>query len=817
MPRFLADLRHSWRRTLQRPGATLSIIALLALGTGGVTAVFNPIYSTLFAPIPFPQPEQLVRIGSVGGNIPLINDRTGGFYEEETLSRVFSDLAAYLPDDSNIPYRMPDTDKLIYPNRLEVTENFFETLGVKPIAGSSCVGKAGGRPAPGVEQNWVVSHRFWRNELNQKPDAIGSHLADKTIVGIMPEGFNFPFDVDIWMCRGVNWNYVPSNHSTTQYIGRLRPGISAVQAAEILQPSVPSIRSSHGWDAHTNVRIRLESLQTYLYGDQRPLLKMFGAAAILFLLLVCTGVINLLIAQGLKRKQEIATRLIFGATRGNLIFQLLRETLPLIAVGGLTGLWLSEIASAWIWTQSPALRGGAVDVPVKMAFWAALMLVVTLIGGLIPAFYATGLDLNTWLKSASSGGRRLFSTQEFLVGVQLSLALALLIGMGLVIRGMMFNIDIPAGWQSRDIAMVSVLHGGSGIGIQREATSFAILNEEIMRELNAMPEVLTSGVLHPVPFSKQAFRLNTAAGMNVSKTKPAAFTGPSEIDPLVTINYVMSDGFAVLGIPLIAGRHLTEADSGAWTLPNAERVPAIINQALAQYMWPEENPLGKMLYDVNTMNGASYEIVGVVRNYHQIPGNRDFVPAIYFHGYGSSSVAPSFLVKLRQGASFQSFNSNARLKLSGGFALSWIDVRPMSTLVRDATANQRLAIQLLSCFAVLGVFVSGLAVYATATLAAAARTRETGIRMAIGAQVRDILRLAFWRGFRAILLGLPFGLFMAWILSRILSVYLVQVNVGDPLIWVISCAILLVITTIAALIPALRAVRVNPLDALRNE
>ena len=201
-----------------------------------------------------------------------------------------------------------------------------------------------------------------------------------------------------------------------------------------------------------------------IYGDQRPMLRMLGTTAILFLALVCAGVVNLLIALGARRKQEIATRLVYGATRGNLIFQLLRETLPLVVIGGIAGWWLSEVSGALMWAQMPALRNGAVAVPVKIAFWAALVMVVTLIGGLIPSLYATSLDLNTYLKSADGGKRRFLPAQEILVGVQLSLALALLIGVVVLLRSMMFNVDIPIGWASRDIAVVSVIHPRTDFG-----------------------------------------------------------------------------------------------------------------------------------------------------------------------------------------------------------------------------------------------------------------------------------------------------------------------------------------------------------------
>ena len=815
---LLADLLYAWRRARRQPGVTLSIILLLALGMGGITTVFNPIYSTLFTPLPFPQPEQLMRIG---GGIPLFKTSTGSFDHEETLGRVFSNTAAWYQYKAKIS--IPDTGAQLDVNALRVSEGFFETLGVKPLIGNlnSFEDRVG----------FIVSHRFWSNTLMQKNDAVGSRILPVSdgnplpidsgmipIIGIMPEGFNFPFDADIWQWRRNGTTFIDRNfNAEINFTGRLRSGIYPEPAAEELRSintdiNIVDVISGTGITRSGDGPI-LQPLQTFLYGDQQPMLKMLGAAAILFLALVCAGVINLLIAQGLRRKQEIATRLIHGATRRNLVFQLLRETLPLVIIGGLAGWWLSEITGALMWAQMPALRSGAVAVPVKMAFWAALVMIVTLIGGLIPALYATGLDLNTYIKAADGGQRRFFSAQEFLVGVQLSLALALLIGVGVLIRSMMFIVDIPIGWSSRDMAVVSVTHP---FNLSLSALArVPVINGDIRRELSAMPEVIATGMFSPIPFSPAAIITGTT-GANLYKTLPQGSKwGNGDISP-VTVG-VSPGGFNMLSVPLVLGRDFTEADvsnllnqilSGK---PDRYVTVTIVNQSLAERLWPGENPIGNILYD---MSRHSYEVVGVVRNFHHIPGNRDFIP-MRFIPYANTVMNHEILAKLRPGTSFQSFHSNMRERLSG-FPLDWVGAKPLGEHVKDATANQRLTLQLLAGFAVLGIIVSGLAVYATAALAAAARTKETGIRMAMGATTWDILKLAFWRGIRAIIMGLPLGLFLAWILAKTLSGFLVQVNIDDPFAWIISCAILLALATVAALIPALRASRVNPLDALRD-
>jgi len=803
---LLADIRYAWRRARRYPGVSLSIIVLLALGMGGITAVFNPIYSTIFAPLPLPQPEQLMRIG---GNIPLFRTGTGSFEHEEVLGRLFSNMAAYSRYQTKI--RIPDTGKQVEINALNVTENFFETIGVKPLMGYDFFRNE-------QSSGFVISHRFWRDELAQKSDAVGSYLLSPggsqfLIIGVMPEGFNFPFDTDIWQWTksGTMWGI----SGGMDFIGRLRSGIPARMAAEELMAidnKSLMVDVALGRIIGSGEGPVLQPLQTHLYGDQRPMLRMLGTAAILFLALVCAGVVNLLIALGARRKQEIATRLVYGATRGNLIFQLLRETLPLVVIGGIAGWWLSEVSGALMWAQMPALRNGAVAVPVKIAFWAALVMVVTLIGGLVPSLYATSLDLNTYLKSSDGGKRRFLPAREILVGVQLSLALALLIGVVVLLRSMMFNVDIPIGWASRDIAVVSVIHPRT----ENEAGRLR-LNHDIKGELSAMPEVVSVGIVSPVPFSKTAI-INSSRPMFVYKDLPSQYrtSGLQDWDAEVDTTGISPDGFAVLGIPLVIGRYFTEADVS--NLIESRRVGkgsfasvAIINQTLAERLWPGENPVGNVFYNMNKVN---YEVVGVVRNFHHIPGTREFMPSMYIPE-AATVTNHDILVKLRSNTLFKSFHSNARQRLSG-FSLDWVEMKPLNEYVKDATANQRLMLQFLMGFAILGIIVAGLAVYATAILAAAARTKETGIRLAMGARTWDILKLAFWRGIRAILVGVPLGLFLALILCKFLSSALVHVNIRDPLAWLISCALLFAIAAGASLIPALRAIFINPTDALRD-
>lgn len=815
---FWTDLRYAWRAAKCSPGITLAIIVMLALGTGGVTAVFNPIYSTLFTPIPFPQPDQLVLIG---GDIPLYNGNFSRFEKESELKQIFSNLATYAPLPATRVV-ISDTGKNKEFTVVDVSTDFFETLGVQPLRGSDF--KHGE-----IKTGYIISNRFWRNELNGADDAIGKLITTSSmfglplpIIGIMPESFNFPTDADIWMCRMGSGTLMSM---ARQYLGRLRPGISMGQAVKELR----ALEFKPGNGLLGKEGPFLQSLQIVLRGDMRPILLMLGSAAVLFLVLVCAGVINLLVTQGARRKSEMALRQVMGATRRNLVFQLLRETLPLVIVGAVAGLWLSEITSAWLIARFPMLNGGEVVVPVKMAFFAALVLAVTIIGGLTPALYSSSVDLNTYLKSGSDSKQRFLpfsiSLRELLVGVQLSLAMALLTGVGLLISSMMFHVDIPIRWSSRNITVVEARFPMERRIISdslESMTRHALFFQELQHYLSTMPEVATAGIFKPIPFSTDAARFAQGTS-GVFKYPPG---GPERVSAHVIEGRATPEGFEVLNLPLIAGRSFSSADMAneiAFQLGSREALlkekrsftnraggVVIVNQSVAKQFWPGENAVGKTIYSGLS---NSYEIIGVVRDFHQVSDNKDFVSAVY---YPPSTWLPeqTFIVKLHSGALMKDF----RQRLSSFDAGSvTIEMQSLGDIVSKALANTRMTLELLGSFALLSIIVASLGVYATTSTMATAWNREMGIRMAMGAQTWDILRLALWRGTRAIIFGLPLGLFLAWILSQILSSYLVQIKVLDPLVWVICCALLLIITIIAAFIPALRMTHVNPLDVIRNE
>ena len=804
------DLRNIWRTARCSPGVMLAVIAMLTLGTGGITTVFNPIYLFFSSSLPFPQSEQLVRIG---GKIPILDHYHGRFEKREELGRIFSNLTAYVPYSGSIlnSIYIPETGKNKFNTYgLEVAGEFFETLGVNPIRGNIF--------NRDNEQNGIViSYRLWRDEFNQTDDIIGKiiHVGviQYIIIGIMPENFDFPGTTDFWVRNdGKQW---PLNDSE-QILGRLRPVITIGQAAKQLRALKYKPESGVGGrDGPV-----LQPLKTFLYGDRTSLLLMFGTVAILFLLLVCTGVTNLLVTQGTRRRAEMATRLLLGATRQNLIYTLLRETLPLVVIGALSGLWFSKIANAWLIAKFPILQSGDVDFSAKMMFFSTLILTVTILGGLTPALYATRVDLNTYLKTGTTFKRKFFSLQELLVGVQLALALSLLIGMVLLLRNIMFNVNSPIEWSLNETIVVTaqfpIEMETSSIQRTEAQRRYSIFFQEFKHHLNTIPEVAIAGSFNPIPFSPQAV-LNSQVAVRVAiKNLPMK---QSAIAYGTTI-YVSPEGFEVLGIPFTAGRTFSEANVANRLESQIEFIEsrrfrnvgntAIINQTLAQQFWPGENAVGKTIYDGMSV---PHEVIGVVPEFF-MGGDKKKVPSTIFVPDIGMQLTQRFLVRLHSASLIKDFRQRL-FKLDTG--LVHIEMQSLRDYTSDPTANTHLVLQFLGCFTLLGIMVAGLGVYATTTVMAVSRNKEIGIRMAVGAQNGNILRFVLLRGLRPIIIGLPLGLFLAIILSRILASFIVQLNITDLLAWLLSCVVLVGVTTIATFIPTLRAIHLNPLDVLSKE
>ncbi len=845
MERLWMDVRQTWRAWRRMPSVALAIIVLLALGIGGVAALFSPLYSLLLAPLPFPHSDQLVRIG---GNIPVFNAYSSTFEERERLRPIFSNVMAYAPLSAGVHARFLPAGQPKSVNVQTVTPEFFETIGVSPRMGS-------GFAKEGVHSSAVVlSDRLWRVELQSARDVIGSTIwlvdLPRTVVGVMPKDFNFPADTDLWVPMGT----APVGDSSIQFVGRLRAGMSVGQAATTLK----AVGYKHGEGPSGKIGKDgpvLQSLQVFLRGDQRPLLWLLWAVSILFLLLACAGVGNLLLSQGVRRRPEMVMRLALGAGRWRLVRQLLTETLLVVVAGGLLGMWLSTIAGRWLQMQLAEMQGGQIFVPATIPLVVALAVAVTIICGLAPALHATGADLCSSIKSRGSGtsvfksSRRLCSFREFLAGVQVALALVLLIGTGLLLRSLTTRVNVPLGLETRNVtAFLTALprlpewtaarakfyqqnnldffsSGRRGRTFldnlarrlepeqRAENARNLLFFREAQHRLRELPGVVSLGILDPTPFTSEVMRA-IQDPVAVYKSNPRG----AELQHYATsiVGRASTSAFDVLGIDLLAGRTFTVTDVAGEQAreSNEGRGVAIINEALARSFWPNENAIGKQFY------GAQLEartVVGIVSNFHQSGYNMSVMPAVYYPFTGMTGRG-SFVAKLRSGATMKQFAADVNRVLAElAPYLPRVEVQNMQDLSERSMTNLRLALILLSCFSLLGTVVAGLGVYAAATLMAAARTGEMGIRMALGACAQQIRWLALWRSVRLAVVAFPAGLLAGWALARSLSHFMFQVGAIDLMTYVTSSALILIIVLAAGLRPALRAAFADPAAVLRHD
>jgi hypothetical protein len=703
------------------------------------------------------------------------------------------------------------------------SSEFFTTLGVQPrlgIAGRSGV---------------VVSDRFWRERLHGVRDLSKCSVTLRgtrlPIIGVMPANFDFPSGAQIWQPgRPLN------------VVGRLRPGISMKQAQAYLR-SVLSKSAVEGGAAD------LESLHDAILGDRKPLLWILSAASVLFLALACAGAANLLLARGASRRKEMVLRTVLGASRGRLIRCLLIEALLLAAAAGLCVFAFSSAVNRELrFLLPPGIDAAASFSPASVAMLICLTVAVTLFCGIAPALHATGADLNASLKAGNSGasasgrGRRVFTAHEWYTGVQLVAAMALLGATGLLLHSMYARVNFPLGFQQKDVAVVRV--DLPDLQEFRDAGEIAVRHvwkarsqEEFAKELLEQERVLgpsnaAQGARNQFFYRQAVDRLFAWPGVvsvAATNTPPlvahpmrgvlldANSSGPfvsfSSMRSQAILSEVSSEVFRTLGMPLLAGRTFRDEDlppMGARKSPTARDV-AIVSERAARQLWPNQNPIGQT---VRPGDGIRRRVIGVVPDIHESRDNLLDLPKIYtpFAPGNPYNRTLYFLVKFRAGSPFAPF---AAAVTRGLLPLPNDAAPPTVKRLEDSQGDLPLFLALLGCFSALGLAVAGLGVYATGTVMAAARTREMGIRLAVGASAEQIGRLVLWRSVRLALLALPLGALSAWGLGAYLKHWLFQVGRADPVSYVTSAVVLLLIAVAAGLAPAIRTVRTDPLTALR--
>ena len=812
------DLKYAIRILLKNPLITAVAVVTLALGIGANTAIFSVLNAVVLRPLPYADPDRLVVIWeTIAGN-----DRRsvapGNFTDWRAQNKTFSELAASFYGNFNLTSDGP-AERI---NGATVTSNLMNTLGVSARLGRTF------QPDDDEHQDRhlaIISDSLWQRRFGGAQDIAGKTItideSSHIVVGVMPPGFKYPVQSDIWVLgrdrSAVSMSLIsqfPKNdwaHERDAHfisvVGRLKSGVGLSQA----QSDIAGIaqRLEHDFPAtNGGLGSNVIPLHTQVVGNVKTLLSILLGAVAFVLLIACTNVASLLLARATQRDREFAIRRAVGASRVRLVRQLLTESIVLSFLGGLVGLGLS------IWVVSLFVKLSPGDIPrldeasVDLRLLSFTFLVSMLTGlafGLWPALHATTGSLNQSLKetgSKASEGKRHRRSRNALIVTELALAQVLLIGAGLLIVSYIRASQIDPGFNPDHVLSAKIAPSAKKYPDPKSRVQFY---SQVIEQLRTLPGISSVGMVMNLPLSGASMN----RGFKVEgRPEPKA-------DENVAMDYqvVNSDYFATLEIPIVRGRGLTQEDN-----ETAPRV-IVINQAMAHRYWPNEDPVGKRMAIGESSKDTSWRtIVGIVGNVRHAGLTEEPVPCAFidYRQDVESWSRMAFVMKTKTEPS--SLTSTVRSSLVG------IDpqqpvyaIEPIEKLIGASVAPRKFVMSLIVSLAFVALALALVGIYSVISFSVSERTREIGIRMALGAKRGDVLRLVLGQGMRVSAMGIVVGLAIAFALTRLLRTLLFEVSATDPYTFALVITLLTLVALLACYLPARRATKVNPLVALRSE
>jgi putative ABC transport system permease protein len=808
------DLRYAIRQLIKSPGFTLVAIITLALGIGANSAIFSVIDAVLLRSLPFPNPDRLTMIWATAPQHPGENKQVQSFPDYLDLraqNHTFSALAAF--STASAIWGTGENSEDV--PGLAATSDIFEVLGTRPLLGRGFSREDEKADAPRVV---VISHAFWKRYFAGDPNIVGRQvtMAGKpyTITGVMPPGWKFPVQE-----AAINWvaplyplfSGPPPNPIDRRgahflpVVGRMKPGLSLPTASADLQTIASQLAKQYP-DTNAGRTERAVSLQSDIVGDVKPALLVLLSAVALVLLIACANVANLFLARAATREREIAIRTALGASRFHIVRQLLLETLLLALLGGAAGLLL-----AW-WSTDTLVAFGPADLPrldeirlngAVVAFTFGVACLTSLIFGLIPALQASRPEVEQSLKEAARGstsstrGHRLRSA--FVVS-QFALSLVLLVGAGLLIRSFAQLRAVQPGFEARGVVTLwQALPGASYREVDQQTQFF----DRLLAKLKSAPGIEDAGIVSPLPFSgNSSSRTFTIIG------KPAP---PKGMEPAASL--LTTDGayFRTLHIPLKRGRLFMARDD-----KNSKPV-ILINETFAKKYFPNENPIGHPVQIGESGEEPAREIIGVVGTAkHQNLAEPD--EAEFYLAFAQNPDRFSYLVVRTSQPAPAGLESMIRRTVHEIDAQQFVPViTPLTQLVSQTLAQSRFNTGLLAAFAAIAIILAAVGIYGVIAYAVTQRTREIGIRMALGAQRGQMLAMILRQSLTMAAIGIVVGLAGAFGATRLLRVLLFGVGTTDLLTYGAVILLLGAAAFLAGLLPARRAMKVDPVIALRYE
>lgn len=807
MHTLIQDIRYGFRLLLNKPGFTLIAVLTLALGIGGNTAIFSVVNAVLLQPLPFPDSDRLVFVfrstpeGRQPRNAyPDIQD-----WREQTTQ--FTDLSIWTPQSVNLTGQ----DE---PGRVRggfVSTSFFEVMNVQPATGRGFL--------PDEEQIGsgyvvVINHGLWQGRFGGDPDIIGKQLTLNnelfTVVGIMPEGFRFPWDnIEVWM-PFQHWPpfNLNRNNGHGAAVGRIKPGVS-MEAAQAEMKAIAARLAQQYPESNADRSVELVPMKETVVGNLRSSLLILMGAVGLVLLIACTNVANLLLSRSMTRQKELAMRAALGAGRSRLVRQLLTETVLLSLMGGMFGLaigvWGIDVLSVVSADMLPGGMTPTLDGNV-LVFTLGMAVLTGLIFGLGPALRISNTNINTILKDEGASSSATMAKSRFrnvMTVFQVAMALVLLIGAGLLIRSFSRLTQVETGFQSESLLTLEYRLPGNKYTEGDQQWQF---HYEAAERIRALPGVIDASAVIALPYSGNGFR---STFILTDRPEP-----PPGQEPNMLYNVTDPHFFDTIGIPLLRGRGITFDDK-----PNTQPI-AVVNKTMVDRYWPDEDPIGKTIRLQNTVGRRGEEvtamIVGVVGNIRHYSLDENAMPQVYIPYTQHPYIFSTLVVR----------TNGDPLAMAGAVkdAVWSIDpdqpmwkIRTVDFLIERSLGPARFIMNLMTGFSLVALLLASIGIYGVISYAVNQRVHEIGIRMAIGADTGDILRLVVGHGMLMIACGVGLGLVGAFLLTRSLESLLYEVNPADPLVFGGIALLLSTVGLLACYLPARRATRVNPIQALRWE
>jgi putative ABC transport system permease protein len=801
LDRLFQDLRYAFRQLRSNPGFTVVTILVLALGIGANAAVFSVINAVLLRPLPFPDSGQLVQIWESNSSRGEIQETVSpwNFVDWQKQSTTLAQMAVHEYESlalatSGAPQRM---------DAALVSSGFFQVFQVAPQLGRTFLPED---DHPG-SHSVVLSHKGWTSYFNSDPHIVGKAITldgePFTVIGVMPATFRFPaLGTDLWATPAFD---LKSRSRGTHYlfaVGRMRPGVALGQAQAEMSAIAHRLERQYP-DTNQGTGVKLVPLQEEMVGSFRRGLLLLWGAVTLVLLIACANVAHLLLARSTARQKEFAIRTALGAGSPRLIQQLLTESGILGATGGLLGLALSPLAIHLLTAAGghghivPRTEGIRIDENV-IAFTVVASLLTAVLFGLLPAFRSSRVDVVRAMKQSgwetSLGGS--YRLRSVLVVSELALSVMLLIGAGLLIKSLWQLERVDPGFSPANVLGMRVSVPKSQYPGSRER---AVLYQQMVDRIRAVPGVEDAAAINDLPFSGS----RTTTSFDIDGLPAAPGESRDSDRRVVTSGY-----FNVMRIHLLKGRSFTDADNRR----ESPRV-AIINEALLRLYWRNANPLGQRV----VIDGQHYEIVGVVGNVKHDNLAAAGTGEIYVPQYQGGTPPWTFLA-IRSHAGLGSLIPgvrNALREVAPGEPV--YDTRNMEQRLAGSIAPQQFNAIALAVFASFALVLAAIGIYGVVAFATERRAHEMGIRMAVGAQPGDVLRLVVGQGLRLGFVGVVIGVAGALAISRIIAGMLYDTGTGDPITYLAVSVIFLGIAIVASYLPARRAARLDPMAALRWE